>query len=104
MLVSLFPLGDEATLSNCGKPLKLQIPSRKLKGSGGQVNCLGYGHNSGDADNGQSAAKLLRPCEYGEGSETRWEWVAFETPEDVSLNPWYIYIHTDGLVRSLFQL
>jgi hypothetical protein len=40
--------GEGATLPNCGKTLKLQIPSQRSKGSGGQVNCLGYGHNSED--------------------------------------------------------
>jgi hypothetical protein len=34
-----------ATCSNCGKPLKLRLPSRFSKDVGGQVNRLGYGNN-----------------------------------------------------------
>ena len=41
-----------ATPPNCGDPLKLQIPSRCSKDSGGQVNCLGYGHNAEDVTMG----------------------------------------------------
>ena len=39
--------------------------------SGGQVNCLGYGHNSEDTtmDNPQPSSYVL--TEYGEGSETK---------------------------------
>ena len=51
--------GVVATRSNCGKPLKLQVPSQRRTGADGQVNCLGYGNNPEDVHNGQSAAKLL---------------------------------------------
>ena len=36
------------TLSNCGKVLKLHLPSRRSKDRGGRVNDLGYGNNGGD--------------------------------------------------------
>jgi hypothetical protein len=34
-----------ATLSNCGNPLKLRLPSRGGNTRGGQGNDLGYGKN-----------------------------------------------------------
>ena len=49
--------GREATLSNCGKPLKLNATKRQVKVCRGQVNSLGYGDNAVRCDNGQSAAK-----------------------------------------------
>ena len=64
-------VGKGATLPNCGKLLKLHIPNQKTKVSGGQVNCLGYGHNSEDVtmDNPQPSSYVH--SEYGEGSETK---------------------------------
>ena len=44
------PMG--ATCSNCGKTLKPQLPSRRVKTVGGQVNSLGYGNNAKDVTMG----------------------------------------------------
>ena len=44
------PMG--ATCPNCGKTLKPQLPSRRVKTVGGQVNSLGYGNNAKDVTMG----------------------------------------------------
>ena len=53
-----------ATPSNCGKPLKSSLPSQRPKGVGGQVNCLGYGHNVKNATMGNP-----HPSSYGASTE-----------------------------------
>jgi hypothetical protein len=53
-----------ATPSNCGKPLKSSLPSQRPKGVGGQVNCLGYGHNVKNVTMGNP-----HPSSYGASTE-----------------------------------
>ena len=68
-------LSRKATPSNCGKPLKRSLQSRRPKGGGGQVNSLGYWNNVSDATMSDPQPSSYGPAGYGEGSETRWGWV-----------------------------
>ena len=63
-----------ATLSNCGKVLKLTLPLSCRKAVAAPVNDLGYGKNAGDVtmDNLQP---FLRAYAYGSSSTTRRWWV-----------------------------
>jgi hypothetical protein len=45
-------MGVPATSSNCGKSLKLSLPSGRSKGPRGQGNDRGYGNNVKDATMG----------------------------------------------------
>jgi hypothetical protein len=51
-------MGAAATPSNCGKFLKLDLPTRRGNTGGGQGNDLGYGKNGRDGtmDNPQPSS------------------------------------------------
>jgi hypothetical protein len=52
----------KATLSNCGDPLKLQVPNRRGNTAGGQGNDLGYGKNLEDIAMGNPQPSPTSHC------------------------------------------
>lgn len=78
-------VANAARQSNCGKPLKLQLPNIFLKRICGQVNRLVAfmaGNNVEDWAIRIQAPKSVM-LGYGEGSETRWLAVIYEGLADL---------------------